>query len=167
MLLRRERPDDADAIRNVQRAAFADPERDHGRLVDDLRADGDIVPGLSLVAELDGEIAGHVVCSRATVDGRACLALGPIGVVPSHQRSGIGSALMHAVIAAADALDEPAIVLLGHPSYYPRFGFEPAADHGVTPPEDWGRDVFMVRRLSAWAGTLRGTFRYAPAFERM
>ena len=72
---------------------------------------------------------------------------------------------MHAVIGAADALGEQAIVLLGHPTYYPRFGFEPAVDHGIEPPEEWRRNVFMARRLEAWDATLRGTFRYAPAFD--
>jgi putative acetyltransferase len=78
---------------------------------------------------------------------------------------------MHATIAAADALRERGIVLLGHPTYYPRFGFGPAVDHGITPPEDWGPAYFMLRRLGAW-GTgpgagLSGAFRYAPAFERL
>ena len=167
VLIRRERPSDADTIRALQRAAFAPSEHDHGRLVDELRADGDAVAALSLVAEVDGVVVGHVVCSYGQVDGRRCLGLGPIGVLPEHQGHGVGSALMDAVIAAADGLGEPAIVLLGHASYYPRFGFEPAADHGITPPEEWGRDVFMVRRLSAWDGRLRGTFRFAPAFDRV
>ena len=167
MLIRREGPADANAIRALHRAAFAPSEHDHGRLVDELRDDGAAVAELSLVAERDGEIVGHVVCSYGTVDGRRCLGLGPIGVLPEHQRVGVGAALLHAVIAAADALGEPAIVLLGHATYYPPFGFEPAADHGILPPEDWGRDVFLVRRLGAWDGRLRGTFRFASAFDRI
>jgi putative acetyltransferase len=167
VLIRRERTADADAIRALQRAAFAPSEHDHGRLVDELRDDGDAVAALSLVAEVDGAIVGHVVCSYGSVDGRRCLGLGPIGVLPEHQRHGVGSALMHAVIAAADEVHEAAILLLGHPTYYPRFGFEPAVEHGITPPEPWGRAEFMVRRLRAWDGTLRGTFRFAPAFDRI
>lgn len=167
MLIRRERPGDAAAIRTIHLAAFARPGVDppEAALVDRLRDAGDVVRALSLVAEYDVDLIGHVVCSRATVRGRPCLALGPIGVLPAHQRDGVGSALMHAVIAAADALGEQAIVLLGHPTYYPRFGFEPAVDHGIEPPQEWRREVFMVRRLDAWDGTLRGTFRYAPAFD--
>ena len=167
MLIRRERPEDEDAVRALHRAAFAPSELDHGRLVDDLRADGDAVAPLSLVAERGGSVVGHVVCSWGAVDGRPCLALGPIGVLPAHQRRGVGTALMHAVLAAADALGEQAVVLLGHPAYYPRFGFEPAQDNGIAPPESWGRDVFMVRRLEAWDGTLRGTFHFPPAFDRV
>ena len=95
------------------------------------------------------------------------MAIGPIGVLPDLQNACVGSAMMHATIAAADALGERGIVLLGHPTYYPRFGFGPAVDHGITPPQDWGPAYFMLRRLAAWGEGLRGAFRYAPAFERL
>ena len=179
MLIRREGPDDGRAIHALHSAAFAKPvpgseTREPGaveaRLVDELRRDGDLVPQCCLVAEAAGDptIVGHVAISRATIDGApGVLALGPLGVAPQHQRRGVGSALMHATIAAADALGAPAIVLLGHPDYYPRFGFEPAVRHGITPPGPWGPEFFMVRRLSAWDGSHRGAFRYAPAFERL
>ena len=172
MLIRRERPDDAPAVRAVHQAAFERSEFDgtgapEARLVDELRADGDSIAALTLVAEHDRRVIGHVVCSRAFIDARPSLGLGPIGVRPDAQRSGVGTALMHAVIAAADALNEPTIVLVGHPWFYPRFGFEPAVDVGITPPHDWSREHFMVRRLSAWSPQDRGTFHYAPAFERM
>ena len=172
MLIRRESPTDFDAVRAVHEAAFdradlAGESAPEAVLVDELRSDGDLVPGLALVADIGGEVVGHVVCSRATIARRPALGLGPIGVQPHRQRGGVGSALMHAVIAAADALDEPVIVLLGHPAYYPRFGFVPAVEHGITPPQDWGPALFMVRRLTAWAPGLQGLFRYAPAFERL
>jgi putative acetyltransferase len=172
MLIRRERPDDAPEVRALHLAAFARPdlsgtEAPEARLVDGLRDDGDVVPELSLVAEVDGRVVGHVVCSQANIDGRPSLGLGPIGVQPDRQRSGVGTALMHAVIAAADALNAPMIVLLGDPTFYHRFGFEPAADHGITPPQHWGREYFMVRRLSAWSPQERGTFHYAPAFAQV
>lgn len=74
---------------------------------------------------------------------------------------------MHAVLAAADALDEPAVALLGDPAYYSRFGFVAGATLGVLPPVlEWGRH-FQVRSLNAWDDTLRGTFRYAQAFDRL
>ena len=132
-----------------------------------LRDDGDVVRALSLVAEHDGEVVGHVVCSRARIGERPSLGLGPIGIRPDRQRTGIGTALMHAVIGGAEALDEPTIVLLGHPDFYPRFGFEPAVDHGITPPADWSRQHFMVRRLTAWSPAERGPFHYAAAFSRV
>ena len=172
MLIRRELTVDFAAIHQVHLAAFDRPAlggaaAPEAGLVDALREDGDAVPALSLVAEHDGEVIGHVVCSRARIGTRPSLGLGPIGVRPDRQRAGIGSALMHAVIGAADALDEPTIVLLGHPAYYPRFGFEPAVDHGIAPPQDWSREHFLVRRLSTWSPEDRGTFHYAPAFSRV
>lgn len=162
MIVRRERPADRAAVHAVHRAAFATPvEAD---LVDALRADPGWLPALSLVAD-DGEVHGHVVCTRGTVGGTPALGLGPLGVVPAHRRTGVGSALMHAVLAAADALDEPVVVLLGHQDYYPRFGFVPALDLGITPPDPaWGAH-FQARPLTAYTQALRGEFAYAAPFQ--
>jgi putative acetyltransferase len=181
MLIRRESAADHETVHALHRAAFAHGPTEDGRpasdgsleprLVDELRADGDLLAPLTLVAELDGRVVGHVAMSRATVDGRRgeLVGLGPIGVLPDRQGQGVGAALMHATLAAADALDLRGVVLLGHPTYYPRFGFGPAVEHGVTPPQDWGREYFMLRRLTAWQvlGPAAGAFRYAPAFERL
>ncbi len=107
------------------------------------------------------------MCSRASVDDKPCLGLGPIGVLPAHQHRGVGLALMHGVLAAADALNEPAVVLLGDPGYYCRFGFVLAQPLGLLPPDPGWTEYFQVRPLTAWDGSLRGTFRYAPAFDRL
>ena len=166
MLIRRETPADVGRIDEVHRQAFAGPvEAD---LVHALRADAGWVPALSLVAEgAGGAVVGHVVCSIGSVGSTPVLGLGPIGVVPELQRTGVGSALMHAVIAAADALDYPLVVLLGHLDYYPRFGFVRAAHLGVTSPEPkWG-DHFQARPLATWHAGLEGTFRYAAPFEAL
>ena len=179
MLVRRETTADRDVVHALHRDAFSHGPTDDGRpagdgsleatLVDELRADGDLIPALTFVAEVDGEVVGHVAMSAATVDGRAgeVVALGPLGVLPEHQNRGVGSALVHAALGAADALDLRGVVLLGHPDYYPRFGFGPAVDEGVTPPQDWGPRFFLLRRLTAWGDGVRGPFRYAPAFERL
>ena len=170
MILRREQPADRDAIFAVHDAAFpSEPGQPapEARLVDELRADGDVVPALSLVACLDGVVVGHVVCSRGRVGDRPLLGLGPLGVLPAHQRRGVGLALMHGVLAAADALDEPAVVLLGDPAYYGRFGFELAAPLGLLPPDPSWAQHFQVRRLHAWDGSHTGTFQYADAFGRL
>lgn len=174
MLIRRETPEDAAAVRAVHSAAFADAaaldrvpvEAD---LVDALRATDAWLPALSLVcAGADGDILGHVVCTRASVGGEpVALGLGPLGVAPAWQRHGVGSALMHAVLGAADALDEPLVVLLGHTEYYPRFGFRPAHELGITPPvAEWGAH-FMARPLSAYRPSLRGPFAYAGPFNEL
>lgn len=147
-------------------AAFAFRPQGEWQLVDWLRADEGWIPPLSMVAVVDGDVAGHVVCTRGTVGGEPALGLGPLSVVPAHQRSGVGKALMHAVLGAADALGEPVVVLLGDPKYYSRFGFQLAAEVGVEPTvAEWG-PYFQVRLLSAYDGQ-RGTFRYAEPFDRL
>ncbi len=170
MILRRERPDDHAAIRVVQTAAFLAPPGTlsaEARLVDELRADGDAIQALSLVAIHEDEVVGHVICSRANVGTQALLGLGPLAVLPSHQRRGVGHALMHAVLAAADALDEPGVAVLGDPGYYSRFGFVLAAPLGLLPPDPRWAQHFQVRPLTSWDGSARATFRYAAAFSRL
>ncbi len=164
---------DAAAIRAVHTAAFRAPGTPgevpvEATLVDHLRADAGWLPRLSLVAVVDGDVVGHVVCTRgwvATPGGdRAALGLGPLGVVPEHQGGGVGSALVHAVLGAADALDEPLVALLGDPGYYRRFGFVPARTLGVESPDPaWG-DHFQARPLAAYDPALVGGFRYAAPF---
>lgn len=178
MIVRRELPADVPAIADVHRAAFAaltptDAEPVEPGLVDALRADPAWLPRLSLVATraerssatgAEGSVVGHVCVTRATVDGEPALALGPIGVLPELQRAGVGGALMHAVLGAADALDEPLVVLLGHLDYYPRFGFVPAAELGVDPDVPEWASHLQARALTAHRPQLRGVFRYAPPF---
>lgn len=171
MLIRREWAWDADQVREIHTKAFA-PAYDEGPppepgLVDDLRASAAWIDQLSLVAMRDEAIVGHVCCTRAHLlpARQPVLGLGPIGVLPEHQRDGAGAALMHAVIAAADARDEPLIVLLGHPEYYPRFGFVPAVDLGITPPvADWA-PAFLARTLTTYDPSLTGEFQYAEPFR--
>ncbi|KAA5826802.1 N-acetyltransferase [Saccharopolyspora hirsuta] len=172
MLIRRETPADHAAIRAVHAAAFADADRPDTvpaevGLVDALRADDGWLPELSMVAERDGEVVGHVVCTRGHVAGTPALALGPIGVLPDLQRSGVGAALMHAVLGAADALGEPVVVLLGHLDYYPKFGFEPAAKYGITPQVPEWASHFQVRPLAAYDPAIRGEFAYPKPFMEL
>ena len=172
MLVRRDRAGDHAAVREVIAAAFAATTPQgvpvEVGLVDALRESAEWLPPLSLVAESDdGDIIGYVVCTRAWVDDRPALGLGPLAVAPAAQGQGVGAALMHAVLGAADALDEPLIALLGHTDYYPRFGFRPAAELGVTPPvADWASH-FQVRTLSSYRPELQGTFRYAQPFNEL
>ncbi len=171
MIIRREQPEDARAITAVHDAAFTGPRTQgttaESRLVEDLREQEDAVPRLCLVAADDGQVVGHVMCSRGRVEGIPLLALGPIGVRPSDQGKGVGSALMHAVLAAAEALEEPAVFVLGDPAYYERFGFEAATGRNVQPADDsWGSD-FQVRIFGAWDEACAGTFEYPAAFSRL
>jgi putative acetyltransferase len=173
MLIRRELPGDETAIVEVHADAFAslypgsnpvEPD-----LVVRLRRSDAWLPTLSLVAVVDGVVVGHVCCTRgALLPGpHPALGLGPLGVRERHKGSGVGSALMHAVIGAADALDEPLIILLGHPDYYPRFGFRPAADLGIEPEDaDWA-PAFQARPLTRHRPEMHGLFRYAEPFGEL
>ena len=167
MNLRPEHAADHDAIRALHLAAFA-PSTFEAEIVDALRAANDDVPDLCLVAsDGDGDetIVGHVMLSHAHVGEHPALGLGPIGVDPARQHQGIGAALMQEAIERASRTEYPLIALLGHPTYYPRFGFRPAAatfgitTHYQAPPEAW-----MALALPAYAPHIRGAFRYAPAF---
>jgi putative acetyltransferase len=171
MEIRRERPEDHAAVRAVHRAAFGGREQVgdvvEAVLVDRLRDGPWWLPRLSLVAVVGGTVVGHVIATRATVQpsGAPVLGLGPLGVEPAQQRQGIGTALMHAVLGAAEALDESMVGLLGDPAYYGRFGFVAAAASGVDAPDPrWGA-AFQIRVLSG--PQIRGEFRYAESFERL
>jgi putative acetyltransferase len=119
-----------------------------------------------MVAVEDDMVVGHVVASRAHVDAQPALGLGPLSVLPRRWGAGIGSALMHAVLGAADALDEPLVGLVGEPAYYRRFGFVPARSIGVAAPDySWG-DYFQIRTLTRYDGRT-GRFHYASPFDRL
>lgn len=134
--------------------------------MDDLRSDDGWLPSLSLVALLGDTVIGHVVCTRGHVADTPALGLGPLSVLPAHQSRGVGTALMHTMLGAADALDEPLVILLGNPAYYGRFGFRPASGLDITMPGPWGND-FQACALSAYDPTIRGTFRFADPFARL
>jgi putative acetyltransferase len=173
VLVRRELPGDAPAVADVHAEAFAPMYPDSAPvepgLVDALRASDAWLPALSLVAEIDGAVVGHVCVTRATLgpDKLAALGLGPLGVREAHKRRGVGSALMHAVLGAADALDEGVVVLLGHPDYYPRFGFRPAAELFIDPEVPEWAPHFQARPLTGYRPQLRGAFRYAAPFGEL
>ena len=173
--IRLETPGDEPGVRFVNRAAFPGPEE--ADIVDRIRREA---PDgwLSIVAvgapgtPVDGLIVAHALLSPCPVEDAAgvvvatVLALGPVAVLPELQFRGIGSALMGAAMSLAMARGAPAVVLLGHPSYYPRFGFSSARDAGLEPPADaWPDAAWMARLLPAWDDGMRGTVRYPEAFE--
>jgi putative acetyltransferase len=177
VLVRRELPGDVSAVAEVHTDAFAPMYPGatpvEPGLVDALRASDAWQPPLSLVAvdgdSADGAVVGHVCVTRATLgpDQLPALGLGPLGVREAYKRRGVGSALMHAVLGAADALDEGVVVLLGHPDYYPRFGFRPAAELDIDPEVPEWAPHFQARPLTAYRPQLRGTFRYAAPFGEL
>lgn len=172
MLIRRETSRDADVIRTVTAAAFARPDL-KGRtppeaaLVDELRASPAWLPALSLVATTAAdEVIGHVLCTRGHVGAEPVLGLGPLSVRPDSQRRGVGSALVHTALGAADALGEPLVALLGDPAYYRRFGFRLSAEYQIMPPRPEWQPHFQVRVLTGYRPSLRGSFAYPEPFDR-
>jgi putative acetyltransferase len=170
MIVRRERPADHAGVRQVHEAAFRPPgggDAVEARLVDELREDPGFLPHLSLVAVEHDDVVGHVIATRGRLEplGHPVLGLGPLGVRPEHQRAGVGTVLVHALLAVAEAADERLVALLGSPDYYRRFGFRPAAELGITSPDPaWGQH-FQARHLNGPA--VHGAFRYAEPFNRV
>ncbi|AJT67339.3 GNAT family N-acetyltransferase [Streptomyces chattanoogensis] len=155
---------DISAVRRVNLAAFGTAEE--ADLVDALRRDPAAwLPGLSFVADApDGPVAAHALLTRCYVDDVPAVALAPCAVAPEHQKSGAGSAVIRALLEAARAAGERTAIVLGHPPYYPRFGFVPAtARFGILPPQPWPEEAFMALSLD---GSIppRGTVRYPAAF---
>jgi putative acetyltransferase len=175
VIVREQRAGDYEAVRHVYAEAFRRPRfrppQDAGSVPPEvgvfeaLWEAGDAIPELSFTALVDGAVVGHVTASEATVAGDRVVAVGPIGVLPDHQGTGTGSALMDALLTAADAAEVPMIVLLGAPQYYGRFGFRPARELGVMSPEPaWG-DAFQARPLTAYTESVAGRFHYASGFS--
>lgn len=162
--IRHEEPADRAAVHAVNVAAF---ERSaEADLVDHLRDQAS--PIVTLVAERDGDIVGHILFTPVTVDGDgdswAAMALGPMAVRPDVQRQGVGRALVKEGLRRCKELNVPAVFVLGHPDYYPRFGFEPASRHGCRCQWDVPDDVFMVRLLRGH-NTAGGLVQYHKAFD--
>ncbi|MGY1671263.1 GNAT family N-acetyltransferase [Geodermatophilus sp. SYSU D00710] len=165
MIVRRERPAEHAAVAALHRAAF--PTDAEARLVGELREDAGFLPHLSLVAVDGDDVVGHVIGTRGWIEplGAPALGLGPIGVRPERQRRGVGTVLVHALVAVAEAAGESVVALLGDPAYYSRAGFVRASDLGIEPPDPaWGGH-FQARRLAG--PEQRGTFRYAEPFSRL
>lgn len=162
--IRQERPGDERAVWHVNSAAFGQP--DEADLVDRLRKQAG--PYLAFVAEVEGAVVGHIAFTPVTLDARPDLdlrGLAPMAVLPGHQRLGVGSALVRAGLAACREDGAHSVVVLGHPAYYPRFGFRSADAFGLTCEYDVPREAFMT--LELYAGSLdgvEGTVRYHQAF---
>ena len=163
LVVRPTSPDDRPAVIDLVRAAFAHDGADGAEEVSivertwALGCDDDI----DLVAVRDGEIVGHVLGAAGVVGDARLLAVAPLAVLPSHQGQGIGSRLMPDLLRRAEEAAWPAVVLLGDPEYYGRFGFEPAGPTGlVYPPVDPELPYFQVCRLSRYTPSLQGPFTY-------
>ncbi len=164
MLIRAEQEKDRAAVHAVNVSAFETPSE--ANLVDALREQAE--PVVSLVAEDNGAIVGHIMFSPVSLSGHPGLkmmGLAPMAVAPEHQRQGIGSALVRAGLEQCRQLGFIAVVVLGHPEYYPRFGFSPSTRFGIGSEYEVPEEVFMATELqpAALSGKA-GTVKYHAAF---
>jgi putative acetyltransferase len=159
--IRAETAADHEAIRKVNDEAFGEPSV--SQLVDAIRASDRCVSELSLVAESGGQTLGHVMLSYVDIGSVRVLQLGPLAVLPSHQRRGIGSALTRKALRLADERGEPLVLIEGNPRYYERFGFRRADESGIEAPAGArGPQFFMMCPLAAYDPSLRGQAVYPP-----
>jgi len=166
LIIRREMPDDIDSIRYVNEQAFG--QKEEAELIDKLR-NRDMVT-LSLVAVQAHQIVGHILFSPVSVESEyssfEAIALAPLAVLPAYQRKGIGSQLVRVGLEECHRLGHEIVVVLGHPDYYPRFGFVPGKPKGIdcefeAPDEAW---MVLELREGALAGR-SGTVKFQPEFQ--
>jgi len=163
--IRPETPPDIDPIRRVNEQAFG--QREEAAIVDKLRQRG--VLTVSLVATRDNGVVGHIAFSPVEIKSEGssfeAIALGPMAVLPTHQRQGIGSALVRAGLEECRRLDQDIVVVLGHSDYYPRFGFAPARARGIDCEFEVPDEAWMLLELKEGSlGGRRGTVKYRPEF---
>ena len=164
MKIRRERPEDIDAIHQLNEEAFEGAEE-----ADIVVRDANALT-LSLVAVLDETVVGHIAFSSVTIESengsKEAIGLAPMAVLPKFQRKGIGIALVNAGLSELIMMGHCAVVVVGHPEYYPRFGFTPASSFGIRWEIEVPDEAFMLKELTE--GALRGVtgiVKYRPEFN--
>ena len=160
--IREERSDDVVAVREVNRRAFGQDQESN--IVDALRTNGGAL--LSLVATVNGQVAGHIMYSPLTVaENVHGVALGPMAVVPEYQRQEIGTKLIEAGNRKMKEAGYPFIVVVGHAEYYPRFGFRPASEYGIKCEWDVPDKVFMLLVVNEAKMQASGLAKYRHEFS--
>jgi putative acetyltransferase len=165
IIVRAETAEDESAVRRVNESAFG--RANEAKLVDALRAGAR--PYISLVAVLDGQVVGHIFFSPVRIESEGAdwtaMGLAPMAVLPEHQMKGIGGRLIREGLSECQRIGHNVVVVLGHPGYYPRFGFAPARLKGLGCEYDVPDEVFMVAELEPEALVGRqGLVKYRPEF---
>ena len=168
MRIRAEQTEDHPAVYRVNQLAFG--QTNEADLVDALRSSA--TPYISLVATLEGEVIGHIFFSPVTVESEeaafTAMGLAPMAVLPTHQNQGVGSLLVREGLKECRRLGYDIVVVLGHPNYYPRFGFEPASSKGLRSEYDVPDEVFLVTELRPGALAGRSALvKYHPEFSKV
>ncbi len=154
-------------VEAIHARAFGGPNE--ARVVAAIRRSPQHREAYSLVAQFKSDVIGHVLLSAVGLEDehrglRRILVLGPLAVDPDHHGAGVGSALVQAALARAEAADESLVIVRGHAGYYPRFGFQPSSNLGIRAPFEVSEDQYMIQTLRAFRPELRGTVRYPSAF---
>ena len=168
LTVRPEKAEDIGAIRKLNKKAFKG--NDESKLIDAIRGSDGFIPGLSLAAEKDGKIVGHILFSPVKIKGPAgaapALALAPMAVLPAFQNQGIGTELVKRGLEECRKLGHKIVVVVGHAGYYPRFGFVKAGEKGLQLPFEAPEEIFMALELVPGAlDEVKGTVEYPPAFH--
>jgi putative acetyltransferase len=166
--IRPETAEDYAAIREVTLLAFG--QEDEARLVEDLRRLPDFIPELSLVAVRGGQVVGHILFSPIVIETEKgavpALSLAPMSVRPECQNQGVGSQLVREGLKRCRSLGHEVVVVVGHPTYYPRFGFSPARAKGLEAPFEVPDEAFLVLELTPGAlDGIAGAVKYPPPFN--
>jgi putative acetyltransferase len=162
--IRPESIDDLQSIWHVNKAAFAGNAE--ANLVDALRDCGFV--DVSIVAEVDGKVVGHILFSRITIVTKSgaidALSLAPMAVLPSHQRQGIGTMIVESGLAACREHGHRIVVVLGHPKFYPRFGFSAELARKLESPFGGGESWMALELLQESLNGIEGRIQYSPPF---
>jgi putative acetyltransferase len=166
--IRAEQKNDTEAIHEVNRLAFG--QEDESLLICRIRNSPRFIPDLSLVALIEGKIVGHILFSPITIEAKLgdipALSLAPMAVLPAFQNRGVGSELVGEGLARCRRLGHKIVVVIGHPDYYPRFGFIPARPKGLEVAFPVPDKAFMVHELAPQAlKGIEGTVKYPPEFD--
>lgn len=168
IIIREEKPEEIKAIRDVNEQAFG--QENEATIIEKLRKRGGLT--ISIVAVQGAEVVGHIAFSPVVIEAEGssfeAIALAPMAVLPAYQRKGIGSQMVRAGLEECSRLGYEIVVVLGHPDYYPRFGFAPAMPKGIScefevPEEAW---MMLELREGALAGR-RGKVRFQPEFSEV
>lgn len=167
MLIRQEKVEDYDIVYDLVKKAFESAEHSDGNeqdLVAALRKSTAFIPELSLVAEVDGKIVGHILFTKIQIGDFTEIAIAPLSVLPEFQNRGIGSALIKEGHRIAKKLGFRFSVVLGSDAYYQKFGYVPAENYGITAPFDVPSENFMAFEFCSDEKFSGGVVKYAEEF---